>query len=114
MEWLRLVTILIGFLISLPVFLSTLIRGIMTGRRQFRIKTRTTVPACLQDPRYGEHKYIRVNGVRIHYVESGEPSKPLLLFVHGWPQFWYAWRHQIEYFQKVKVLYLITLVLRSI
>ena len=53
--------------------------------------------------RYGEHKYMTVNGVRIHYVESGDLSKPLLLFVHGWPQFWYSWRNQIEYFNKVRV-----------
>ena len=53
--------------------------------------------------RYGEHKYMTVNGVRIHYVESGDVSKPLLLFVHGWPQFWYSWRNQIEYFNKVRV-----------
>ena len=53
--------------------------------------------------RYGEHKYMTVNGVRIHYVESGDVSKPLLLFVHGWPQFWYSWRNQIEYFNKVIV-----------
>ena len=46
---------------------------------------------------------ISVNGLRLHYVESGDPGKPLLLFVHGWPQFWFAWRHQIEHFQKVKI-----------
>ena len=53
-------------------------------------------------PRYGEHKYMSVNGVRLHYVESGDHDKPLLLFVHGWPQFWFAWRHQIQHFQKVR------------
>ena len=51
--------------------------------------------------RYGQHKFITANGVRLHYVESGDPGKPLLLFVHGWPQFWFAWRYQIEHFQKV-------------
>ena len=58
---------------------------------------------CMSAARYGEHKYMTVNGVRIHYVESGDVSKPLLLFVHGWPQFWYSWRNQIEYFNKVRV-----------
>ena len=67
----------------------------------FRVKARAAPPACLLDPKYGEHKVMRVNGVKIHYVESGDSSKPLILFVHGFPQFWFAWRHQIEYFNKV-------------
>jgi pimeloyl-ACP methyl ester carboxylesterase len=31
--------------------------------------------------------------VRLHYVEAG--SGPLVLLLHGMPQFWYAWRHQM-------------------
>jgi epoxide hydrolase 4 len=31
--------------------------------------------------------------VRLHYVEAGEG--PLVLLLHGFPQFWYQWRHQI-------------------
>ena len=102
MEWLRLVSILVGLLISLPVFfLSNLIRLCRIGRRLFHVKPRPSPPACLLDPRYGQHKFLTVHGVRLHYVESGDPGKPLLLFVHGWPQFWFAWRYQIEHFQKV-------------
>lgn len=102
MEWLRLVSILVGLLISLPAFfLSNLVRLCRIGRRLFHVKPRPSPPACLRDPRYGQHKFITVNGVRLHYVESGDPGKPLLLFVHGWPQFWFAWRYQIEHFQKV-------------
>jgi len=33
-------------------------------------------------------------GVRLHYVEAG--SGPLVLLLHGFPEFWYSWRHQIE------------------
>lgn len=32
-------------------------------------------------------------GVRLHYVEAGEG--PLVLLLHGFPEFWYSWRHQI-------------------
>jgi epoxide hydrolase 4 len=39
-----------------------------------------------------EHRYADVNGVRLHYVTAG--TGPLLLFVHGFPQFWHAW-HQL-------------------
>jgi len=35
------------------------------------------------------------NGVRLHYVEAGDPDDPLVLLLHGFPEFWYAWRHQL-------------------
>ncbi|XP_053599760.1 epoxide hydrolase 1-like [Plodia interpunctella] len=57
-------------------------------------------PTYLVDPKYGVHKYIKVNNVKLHYVESGDPSKPLMIFLHGFPEFWYSWRHQILEFQK--------------
>lgn len=38
---------------------------------------------------------LTVNGVRLHVVEAGEPEAPLLLLLHGFPEFWWAWRHQI-------------------
>ena len=40
------------------------------------------------------HRYADVgDGVRLHYVEAGEG--PLVVLLHGFPQFWYEWRHQI-------------------
>jgi pimeloyl-ACP methyl ester carboxylesterase len=39
--------------------------------------------------------YKEVNGVRLHYVEQGQG--PLLLLLHGFPEFWYSWRHQIPF-----------------
>ncbi|MDL2716761.1 MAG: alpha/beta hydrolase [Acidobacteriota bacterium] len=39
------------------------------------------------------HREDRVNGVRLHWVEQGEG--PLVVLLHGFPEFWYAWRHQI-------------------
>jgi pimeloyl-ACP methyl ester carboxylesterase len=39
------------------------------------------------------HRNAVVNDVRLHYVESG--SGPLVILLHGFPEFWYAWRHQI-------------------
>jgi hypothetical protein len=34
-----------------------------------------------------EHAFAEINGVRFHYVKAG--AGPLLLFVHGFPQYWY-------------------------
>jgi pimeloyl-ACP methyl ester carboxylesterase len=40
------------------------------------------------------HRYADLGDVRLHYVEAGEG--PLVLLLHGFPQFWYQWRHQIR------------------
>lgn len=39
------------------------------------------------------HRYADLEDVRLHYVEAGEG--PLVVLLHGFPQFWYEWRHQI-------------------
>ncbi|MBE9004590.1 alpha/beta hydrolase [Fortiea sp. LEGE XX443] len=43
-----------------------------------------------------QHKYITTNGVKLHYVTQG--TGPLMLMLHGFPEFWYSWRHQIPEF----------------
>src|SRR3972149_11398250 len=45
-----------------------------------------------------EHAYADVNGVRLHYVTAG--AGPLIVFVHGFPEFWYMWRRQLEEFAR--------------
>lgn len=39
------------------------------------------------------HHIARVNGIRMHYVECGSGEPVVLL--HGFPEYWYSWRHQI-------------------
>ena len=41
-----------------------------------------------------EHGYCDNHGVKIHYASLGQG--PLLLMIHGFPDFWYSWRHQME------------------
>jgi pimeloyl-ACP methyl ester carboxylesterase len=43
-------------------------------------------------------QYVTVNGVRLHYVSAG--NGPLILFLHGFPEFWYAWKNQLAEFGK--------------
>jgi pimeloyl-ACP methyl ester carboxylesterase len=45
-----------------------------------------------------KHEYSVSNGIRLHYVTQGEG--PLMLMLHGFPEFWYSWRHQIPEFAK--------------
>lgn len=50
-----------------------------------------------------QHDYIVSNGIRLHYVTQGEGN--LMLMLHGFPEFWYSWRHQIpEFAQDHKVV----------
>ncbi len=45
-----------------------------------------------------DHHYVDNNGVNIHYVTAGEG--PVVLFVHGVPEFWGTWYHQIANLSK--------------
>lgn len=38
------------------------------------------------------------NGTKLHYASAGQQGKPLILFVHGFPEFWYEWHAQLEEF----------------
>lgn len=37
-------------------------------------------------------------GIRLHCAETGTPGAPLMLFVHGFPEFWYAWKDVLPAF----------------
>ena len=45
-----------------------------------------------------QHKFVNVNGIIMHYVTIG--NGPLIVFLHGFPEFWYSWRYQIPFFSK--------------
>lgn len=38
------------------------------------------------------------NGTRLHYASAGEKGRPLILFAHGFPEFWYEWEAQLAEF----------------
>jgi pimeloyl-ACP methyl ester carboxylesterase len=40
------------------------------------------------------HRDISANGIRIHVVEAG--TGPLVILLHGFPEFWWSWRHQLS------------------
>ncbi|MGA7936280.1 MAG: alpha/beta hydrolase [Kovacikia sp.] len=44
------------------------------------------------------HRYLLTNRVKLHYVTQG--AGPLMLLLHGFPEFWYSWRHQIPEFAR--------------
>lgn len=42
-----------------------------------------------------EHSFIETNGIRLHVVQAGPKSGIPVVLLHGFPEFWYGWRHQI-------------------
>jgi pimeloyl-ACP methyl ester carboxylesterase len=41
------------------------------------------------------HNFLDINGVRLHTAEAGEG--PLVVLLHGFPELWYSWRHQLAF-----------------
>lgn len=39
-----------------------------------------------------------VNGIRLHTVQDGEGNNEIIIFLHGFPEFSYAWYKQLSYF----------------
>lgn len=42
-----------------------------------------------------EHHAVPTNGLRLHVVQCGPTDGPLVLLLHGFPEFWYSWRAQL-------------------
>jgi len=43
-----------------------------------------------------QHITLETNGIRLHCVQAGPPDGALVILLHGFPEFWYGWRQQIE------------------
>ena len=42
-----------------------------------------------------DHRTVSVNGINLHVAQAGPADGPLILLLHGFPEFWYGWRQQI-------------------
>jgi len=45
-----------------------------------------------------QHEFVDVNGLELHVATAGRGKT--MLFLHGFPEFWYLWRHQLEEFAR--------------
>ncbi len=61
--------------------------------------------SAVADDDFGKHGFADSSGVKIHYVTKGDG--PLLVMLHGFPDYWYTWRKQIpalaEHFKVVAI-----------
>uniref|UniRef100_M1C1E6 Epoxide hydrolase n=1 Tax=Solanum tuberosum TaxID=4113 RepID=M1C1E6_SOLTU len=42
-----------------------------------------------------DHKFVEVNGLKLHIAEIGSGFSPVVVFLHGFPEIWYSWRYQM-------------------
>jgi pimeloyl-ACP methyl ester carboxylesterase len=49
----------------------------------------------LDVPASAESRFVLVNGLNLHAVVAGPEDGPLAVLLHGFPECWYSWRHQI-------------------
>jgi pimeloyl-ACP methyl ester carboxylesterase len=45
-----------------------------------------------------QSRFVQVNGIKLHCMEAGRGK--LMLFIHGWPEFWLAWKEQLPEFAR--------------
>ncbi len=44
-----------------------------------------------------ENQTITANGINLHVVQDGPSGAPLVILLHGFPEFWYGWRRQLPF-----------------
>ena len=42
-----------------------------------------------------DFRMVETNGIKLRVAEAGQKDQPLVVLVHGWPESWYSWRHQM-------------------
>lgn len=62
----------------------------------FRGTHRASAP--LPDVSSAESTFRDVNGIGLHVVAAGDPDDPLVVLLHGFPEFWYEWREYVKPF----------------
>jgi pimeloyl-ACP methyl ester carboxylesterase len=71
-----------------------LARSVLVASLLFLLSPASAAPRDLYDrvrDGYADH-----DGVRIHYVVTGRKKAPLVVMIHGFPDFWYTWRDQMQ------------------
>eukprot|EP00091_Calanus_sinicus_P001374 TRINITY_DN11369_c0_g1_i1.p1 TRINITY_DN11369_c0_g1~~TRINITY_DN11369_c0_g1_i1.p1 ORF type:complete len:213 (+),score=49.16 TRINITY_DN11369_c0_g1_i1:59-640(+) len=94
MESLREIQIqILAFIFGVFSILSKLYKWSL--ERSIENPTRKIPPECLNDPLLGKHLYLKINGTKYHYVESGSRHDKIVLCLHDFCDFWYGWRKQL-------------------
>ncbi|CAG2117715.1 unnamed protein product, partial [Medioppia subpectinata] len=96
----KVVTLALSLFYGYLVLLFSIVSVIRNRSKFFQVRRRDVSPDCLRDPALGTHHFIQLRDVKLHYVSNGDENNQTMLFIHGFPEFWYSWRHQIREFAK--------------
>lgn len=77
------------------MMMSVALQVLLKGKGVLEPKERREEPECLRDPGLGSHEFVTLEDVTLHYVSAGSRDKPLVLLLHGFPDFWFSWKCQI-------------------
>ena len=69
--------------------------GSESTRESADATARPRTDASVLDVPSAESTCREVNGVDLHVVAAGDPDDPLVILLHGFPEFWYGWRGQV-------------------
>jgi pimeloyl-ACP methyl ester carboxylesterase/creatinine amidohydrolase/Fe(II)-dependent formamide hydrolase-like protein len=67
--------------------------------QQIETLRKTTPPKIESKTTMFKHEYADINGLKLHYVKEGS-GQQTILFLHGFPEFWYEWKHQLKEFSQ--------------
>ncbi|CAI0467286.1 unnamed protein product [Linum tenue] len=81
--------------IIIPILLSIFARNPPISRRPSNPNLTVKDPNFSADMDGIRHSNLTLNGINVHVAESGPADGPVVLFVHGFPELWYCWRHQM-------------------
>lgn len=83
-----------SFFTPVPVAVAVVVGCVLTCRISAKAETDTPTPSEADFLSRVSHDYAENDGVKIHYASVG--SGPLVLMIHGFPDFWYTWRRQMD------------------
>jgi epoxide hydrolase 4 len=97
----RLIYLAIGFIYAIPFAFFHIYYFVVNPRRYLKTRNYSAMetPTLLPDI---HHEMVDVgDGIHIHTVRTfqGSPTKPVMVLVHGFPEFWGSWRHQLAEFR---------------
>ncbi|NUE03447.1 alpha/beta hydrolase [Halorubraceae archaeon YAN] len=58
--------------------------------------SRPSQPQSIPTDVPGESVFVETNGIELHTVQAGPEDGPLVILLHGFPEFWYGWHNQIR------------------
>ncbi|KAI3378030.1 hypothetical protein SNEBB_000104 [Seison nebaliae] len=101
------VAICIGFCWMIYLILSIIFNFVMDFLKEFLFPVFLPIPRPEALDKYDHNIITLTNGHQIHFVEGGKENSEIMIFVHGFPECWYSWRHQLDEFQKTHHVYAI-------